>query len=153
MEEKILEQLRINGFEYVGTKKDKKGATQYILLRNDELCSDFFLVENLEDYKKIRIGEMYRIPYIFGMSSEENGFRKMKILDFKCTDCKNEGKGSILLSVMIEHCKENGISEIWGELSSVDELCSCNKARRNHIYEKFGFANNGRTISLCLNNL
>ena len=54
----------------------------------------------------------------------------------KRTKYFNKGYGSKLMNALLDYCKENGVSEIYGELSIVD---LDHKDRLHHFYQKFGF--------------
>lgn len=74
----------------------------------------------------------------------------MKIQDIDVID-KNVGNGSILLSHLIEYCKNIGVSNIKGDISIVDKN---HFSRLKHFYSKFNFdveiGNNAGSINLDL---
>ena len=74
----------------------------------------------------------------------------MKIQDIDVID-KNVGNGSILLSHLIEYCKNIGVSNIKGDISIVDKK---HFSRLKHFYSKFNFdveiGNNAGSINLDL---
>ena len=74
----------------------------------------------------------------------------MKIQDIDVID-KNVGNGSILLSHLIEYCRNIGVSNIKGDISIVDKN---HFSRLKHFYSKFNFdveiGNNAGSINLDL---
>ena len=62
---------------------------------------------------------------------------KMEIVDFVINhSLRNDGIGTLILNMVIDYAKCEGLKKIYGCLSNVD---NDNKDRRNHVYKKAGF--------------
>lgn len=116
----------------------------------------FFHVYNMNSHPMVWVSEIWAKFEYQHVKKEDATFKceftnRIIIEDFMTrSEYENQGYGSILMKEFIEFAKQQGVSIITGRLSWVDEEEPENGARRNHLYEKFGFVIEGERISLDL---
>lgn len=126
--------------EIIGLDKNKKGEELIIVLDNNNAI--YLLGERYQ----VR-GELPKI--YFSVIEKKSGILEEKYIHISdvLMEDNNIGNGTVAMKALLQYAKKNNVKYISGYRSANDDD---HADRRDHYYEKFGFAVNDSNIYLDL---
>jgi len=150
----LIQKINLS-FEQIICVEENIKHQDYVLLTVQTDTNYRGLVSNVNFYCYTLTHGMYAPEKVMRMFTElvysqnYGAVEKIEIVDI--IGIPNMGYGSIIMNVFFEYIKQFHATEVYGVLSSVDEIDTSNKERRNHFYIKHGFEIKDGFISKKLN--